>query len=71
MEINDNELIRLREHFNRSHILLCFNGPTSRGLIEEIGQVLEERRHLYEQAAHHIVDASRSMPASAVRRSRR
>ena len=41
MEINDNELIRLREHFNRSHILLCFNGPTSRGLIEEIGNALK------------------------------
>lgn len=35
---------------------------TGKGLIEEISQVLDERRHLYELAAHHIVDASRPMP---------
>lgn len=39
------ELISLREHFNRNHILLCFNGPTSRGLIEEIGNALKNYLH--------------------------
>ena len=39
------ELIGLREHFNRNHILLCFNGPTSRGLIEEIGNALKNHLH--------------------------
>lgn len=35
------DLFSLREHFNRSHILLCFNGPISRSLIEEIGHALK------------------------------
>ena len=39
------ELISLREHFNRNHILLCFNGPTSRSLIEEIGNALKIYLH--------------------------
>ena len=39
------ELIGLREHFNRNHILLCFNGPTSRSLIEEIGNALKIYLH--------------------------
>ncbi len=44
------ELIGLREHFNRSHILLCFNGPTSRSLIEEIGNAL--KNYLQADNAH-------------------
>ena len=32
---------------------------TGKGLVEEISDVLNERRPLYEAAAHHIVDASR------------
>ncbi|WP_303786830.1 biofilm regulation protein kinase SiaB [Azovibrio restrictus] len=35
------DLFELREHFNRSRILLCFNGPISRSLIEEIGNALK------------------------------
>lgn len=35
------DLFGLREHFNRSRILLCFNGPISRSLIEEIGNALK------------------------------
>ena len=31
------DLFELRIHFNQSRILLCFNGPISRSLIEEIG----------------------------------
>ncbi|MDX9765796.1 MAG: biofilm regulation protein kinase SiaB [Ectothiorhodospiraceae bacterium] len=35
------DLFELREHFNRSRIMLCFNGPISRSLIEEIGNALK------------------------------
>lgn len=35
------DLFGLREHFNRGRILLCFNGPISRSLIEEIGNALK------------------------------
>lgn len=35
------DLFELREHFNKSRILLCFNGPISRSLIEEIGNALK------------------------------
>lgn len=31
----------LREYFNSGKILLCFNGPISRSLIEEIGNALK------------------------------
>lgn len=34
-------LYSLREHFNQQRILLCFNGPISRSLIEEIGNALK------------------------------
>jgi hypothetical protein len=42
------DIFKLREHFNRSKILLCFNGPVSRSLIEEIGNALKN----YLQADH-------------------
>ncbi|MBK1612741.1 hypothetical protein CKO44_04570 [Rubrivivax gelatinosus] len=42
------DLFGLREHFNRGRILLCFNGPISRSLIEEIGNALKN----YLQADH-------------------
>lgn len=35
-----NELLSLRQEFNEKDILLCFNGPISRSLIEEIGNAL-------------------------------
>ncbi|WP_374351234.1 biofilm regulation protein kinase SiaB [Chitinimonas sp.] len=34
-------LYSLREHFNQQRIMLCFNGPISRSLIEEIGRALK------------------------------
>lgn len=34
------DLFSLRTHFTRNRILLCFNGPISRSLIEEIGNAL-------------------------------
>ena len=40
------DLFSLRTHFNRNRILLCFNGPISRSLIEEIGNALKN----YQQA---------------------
>lgn len=36
------DLFSLREEFNRQQIMLCFNGPISRSLIEEIGNALRE-----------------------------
>ena len=48
------ELISLREHFNRNHILLCFNGPTSRGLIEEIGNALKKALLNFEWVKRHV-----------------
>lgn len=35
------DLFALREHFNQRRIMLCFNGPISRSLIEEIGNALK------------------------------
>lgn len=36
------DLFSLREQFNREQIMLCFNGPISRSLIEEIGNALRD-----------------------------
>ncbi len=44
------DLFTLREHFNRNRILLCFNGPISRSLIEEIGNAL--KNYLQADNAH-------------------
>ena len=38
------DLFRLRETYNSQQITLCFNGPFSQGLIEEIGSAL--RRYM-------------------------
>ncbi|MGZ8216024.1 biofilm regulation protein kinase SiaB [Methylomagnum sp.] len=45
-----NSLYALRERFNGEHILICFNGPISRSLIEEIGNAL--RSYLQSTEAH-------------------
>lgn len=42
------DLFAMRETFNRQRIMLCFNGPISRSLIEEIGTALKN----YLQADH-------------------
>ena len=34
------DLFAMRERFNSQQIMLCFNGPISRSLIEEIGNAL-------------------------------
>ncbi|MCC4265081.1 biofilm regulation protein kinase SiaB [Oceanimonas baumannii] len=38
--MNGIDLLSIREQFNKNHILLCFNGPITRSLIEEIGKAL-------------------------------
>ena len=38
------DLVALRDLFDRHHIMLCFNGPVTAALIEEIGQAL--RKHM-------------------------
>lgn len=38
--MNAIDLFDLRDHFSRRNILLCFNGPISHGLIEELGNAL-------------------------------
>lgn len=36
------DLYKLRETYSTKHMLLCFNGPFSQGLIEEIGHALKK-----------------------------
>ncbi|WP_233835833.1 biofilm regulation protein kinase SiaB [Paraburkholderia sp. ZP32-5] len=43
MELLD--LLAMRESYSRQRILLCFNGPISRSLIEEIGHALRNYLH--------------------------
>jgi hypothetical protein len=43
------QLFQLRETYNEGRILLCFNGPFSQGLIEEIGSAL--KKHLQSEDA--------------------
>lgn len=47
------DLYRLRETFDQKQILLCFNGPFSQPLIEEIGHAL--KRHLHSDARPDMV----------------
>lgn len=48
--MNASDLYALRERFNQERTLLCFNGPTSRSLIEEIGKAL--KNYLEAEHAH-------------------
>ena len=43
------DLYLLRETYNEKNILLCFNGPFSQGLIEEIGNAL--KKYMQSEAA--------------------
>ncbi|WP_019626116.1 biofilm regulation protein kinase SiaB [Thioalkalivibrio sp. ALJT] len=40
--MNQFDLYGLRKHFQNQRILLCFNGPISRSLIEELGNALKK-----------------------------
>ena len=44
------DLFAMRERFNQQRIMLCFNGPITRSLIEEIGNAL--RNYLSADHAH-------------------
>jgi hypothetical protein len=44
------DLFAMRERYNQQQIMLCFNGPISRSLIEEIGNAL--RNYLSADHAH-------------------
>lgn len=44
------DLFNMRERYNQQRIMLCFNGPISRSLIEEIGNAL--RNYLQAEHAH-------------------
>tara|TARA_R110000796_G_scaffold777_11_gene2981 strand:+ start:1642 stop:2184 length:543 start_codon:yes stop_codon:yes gene_type:complete len=48
--MEDIDLFAMRERFNSQQIMLCFNGPISRSLIEEIGNAL--RNYLSADHAH-------------------
>lgn len=51
-----NSLYALREHFNGEHILICFNGPISRSLIEEIGNALKSYLESTEAQPSSVMD---------------
>lgn len=53
--MNASDLYALRERFNQDRTLLCFNGPISRSLIEEIGNALKN-----------YLDAEHTRPAEAM-----
>ncbi|MGO4999375.1 biofilm regulation protein kinase SiaB [Oceanisphaera sp. W20_SRM_FM3] len=50
------DLLSIREQFNKNHILLCFNGPISRSLIEEIGNALKNYLHADNALPHAAQD---------------
>jgi hypothetical protein len=58
------DLYLLRETYNQKDILLCFNGPFSQGLIEEIGNAL--RSYMKSDAEHQDISASSSRDVFAV-----
>ncbi|HYG67532.1 MAG TPA: SiaB family protein kinase [Anaeromyxobacteraceae bacterium] len=45
----ESNLVALREEFTRRNVLICFNGPVSHGVIEELGTAI--RRYLASDAA--------------------
>ncbi|SAI48519.1 Uncharacterised protein [Bordetella ansorpii] len=53
--MNASDLYALRERFDKNRTLLCFNGPISRSLIEEIGNALKN-----------YLDAEHTRPAEAM-----
>ena len=50
------DLFRLREYFQQQNILLCFNGPISRSLIEEIGNALKNYLEAEDTAPDAVMD---------------
>ena len=50
------DLFGLREHFDGRRIMLCFNGPISRSLIEEIGNALKNYLQAEETPPSAVMD---------------
>jgi ribonuclease HII len=53
--MNASDLYKLRERFTQDRTLLCFNGPISRSLIEELGHALK-----------HYLSVDQARPAEAL-----
>lgn len=58
------DLFRLRETYNSQQIMLCFNGPFSQGLIEEIGSAL--RRYMEAEVVTSSASSSAARDVFAV-----
>ncbi len=58
------DLFRLRETYNSQQMMLCFNGPFSQGLIEEIGSAL--RRYMEAETENSSASASAARDVFAV-----
>lgn len=50
------DIYALRETFNRNRILLCFNGPFTATLIEEIGSALREHLQALQASPSSVAD---------------
>lgn len=50
------DLFALRESFDREHILLCFNGPITSALIEEIGNALRSHLQVLKESPSSVTD---------------
>ncbi|MFO8155029.1 MAG: biofilm regulation protein kinase SiaB [Pseudomonadota bacterium] len=54
--MRDFDLFGLREHFQKQGIMLSFNGPISRSLIEEVGNALKNYMEAEEAAPSAVMD---------------
>ncbi|HEX8552439.1 MAG TPA: biofilm regulation protein kinase SiaB [Abditibacteriaceae bacterium] len=54
--MDHSDLYLLRETYNQKHLLLCFNGPFSQALIEEIGNALKKHLRAEETPASSAMD---------------
>ncbi len=50
------DLLAVREIFNRQNIMLCFNGPITAPLIEEIGKALRNHMEGLEESPSSVTD---------------
>ena len=50
------DLLAIREIFNRQNIMLCFNGPVTAPLIEEIGTALRKHMEGLEESPSAVSD---------------
>ena len=59
------DLLAMRESYTRQRILLCFNGPISRSLIEEIGHALRNYLHAEQAKPSEAMDVFATTPISS------